>query len=157
MTLDPRPALKRSRLFAGFSDTGLAILGGIAARRVLVSGQPLFHEAEAADALFIIERGAVRVVARDKEGKDLAIATLGPGEHLGAVSLLRGGKHMVTAIADVDTELWQIVQKDFGRLQKEKPQACLKLMLNIVEDLGQRLAGSADLFRDFLAWRLQRQ
>lgn len=153
---DGRAALKRSRLFAGFSDTGLSILGAIAQRRALPAGTALFHQDDPAAALFVIGRGAVRVVARDAEGNDLSVATLGPGETLGAVSLLRGGKRMVSAFADTDCELWVIAQKDFARLQKEKPQACLKLMLNVVEDLGQRLDGASEVFREFLAWRLMR-
>jgi len=153
---DPKTSMQQSRVFSGFSDTGLQILAGIAQREAVPAGARVFEESQESAALYLIQSGTVRVVARDSAGAELTLATLGVGEHLGGLSLLRGGKHVVSAIADTDVELWRFDQKAFSKLQREKPQACVKLMINIVEDLGQRLDGASPLFREFLTWRLGR-
>ena len=57
------------------------------------------------------------------------------------------GSRLVTAIADGPTELIEIRQRDFLRLQAQKPQACLKLMMAVAAQIGQFLGDNRELLK----------
>ena len=143
-------ALARAPLFESFTDTGLAIFAAIARERALGAGAPLFAEGDAAEALYIVKSGALRILQRTPRG-EREIATLGPGEHLGQLALLAPGVHLVSAAAASPTEVVEIGRRAFFKTAQEKPQACLKLSLLIAADLSRRLGESRELLKDALA------
>jgi len=137
-------ALSKCSLFKDFSETGLAIVASIAVDRSLPSGTPLFVEGMEADAFFIVKSGSVRVVFKN-ETEEQTIGFMGEGEALGQLALLGAtGSRLVTAIAEGPTELIEIRQRDFLRLQTQKPQACLKLMMAVAAQMGQFLSENRD-------------
>jgi CRP-like cAMP-binding protein len=129
-------ALQRCPLFRDFTETGLRIFASIAAEKTHPAGTPLF-----------VDAGTVRVSQRTTGGeRDLAV--LGPGEVLGAASLLGKSVRLVSATAASDCVVLEITQRDFLKLQPQKPQACLKLAVAIGADLAARVAENRDLFRE---------
>ncbi len=146
-------ALSRCALFKDFSETGLAILSGIAAERAVAAGTPLFVEGMASDAFFIVKSGVLRVTVK-RDGEENTVGLLGVGEALGQVSLLRSaGARMASAIAQEDAEVVEIRSRDFGRLQTQKPQACLKLMMAVATQLGRLLEDNRDVLKASLLSR----
>jgi hypothetical protein len=51
------------------------------------------------------------------------------------------------------TTVIEISRRDVAQLQRSKPQACLKLMMGVVDLVGERLRGTEDDLREFLAWK----
>jgi hypothetical protein len=47
-------------------------------------------------------------------------------------------------------EVVELTQRDFNRLQPQKPQACLKLALAIAADLALKLAEGRDALRSLV-------
>ncbi len=135
-------ALSKCDLFKGFSETGLAILATIAAERSVRAGMPLFVEGMASDAMYVVQTGSVQVVLKRPDRTDQPLATLGPGEALGQMALLHAsGARLVSAVASEDTLVLELRARDFQRLQAQKPQACLKLMMAIASQVGSSLDG----------------
>jgi CRP/FNR family transcriptional regulator, cyclic AMP receptor protein len=140
-------ALSRCELFKEFSETGLAILGGIAAERFVPDGTPLFVEGMASDAFFVISSGSMRVTVKRNDTQQV-IGILGVGEALGQVSLLRStGVRMVSAVAEGDAQVVEVRSRDFGRLQAQKPQACLKLMMAVASQFGRLMEENQETFK----------
>jgi len=140
-------SLSRCELFREFSETGLAILSGIAAERFVPDGTPLFVEGMASDAFFVLSSGAMRVTVK-RDGGQQILGLLGVGDALGQVSLLRStGVRMVSAVAEGDSEVVEIRSRDFGRLQAQKPQACLKLMMAVASQFGRLLEDNQEVFK----------
>lgn len=139
--------LQRSSLFKEFTETGLRIFASIAVEKTVPAGTPLFVEAMAGESLFILKSGTVRITQRVEQA-ERERAVLGPGEHLGALALLAKSTRLVSAVAATDCEVVELTQRDFARLQPEKPQACLKLALAIVADLAARVGENRDLVRE---------
>lgn len=140
-------ALQRSSLFKEFTETGLRIFASIALEKTVPAGTPLFAEAMAGESLFILKSGTVRITQKgEKAERELAV--LGPGEHLGALALLAKSTRLVSAVAATDCEVVELTQRDFARLQPEKPQACLKLALAIAADLAARIGENRDLVKE---------
>jgi CRP/FNR family transcriptional regulator, cyclic AMP receptor protein len=139
-------ALQGSTLFQDFSETGIKIFASIATEKSLPAGSPLFAENMVGESLFIVRSGTVRLTRRDG-GTEREVATVGPGAHLGELALLARTVRLVSAVAATACEVLEITQRDYYRLQPQKPQACLKLSLAIAADLAQRLNENRDALR----------
>ncbi len=143
-------ALARAPLFKDFTETGLKIFAAIAQEKAIPAGSPIFVENMVGESLVIVKSGTVRITQRSGDG-ERELAVLGPGEHLGAVSLLGRTVRLVSAVAATACEVLEITQRDFTRLQPQKPQACLKLALAIAADLAQKVAETREQLRE--VWR----
>ena len=87
--------------------------------RQLKAGEILFKAGGTGDALYIVARGKVEVLANDLPGAEpsgSAIAVLGEGHAFGEMSLLSGGPRTATIRAIEDTDLLEISKEDFERL-----------------------------------------
>jgi CRP-like cAMP-binding protein len=140
-------ALQRCSLFKDFTETGLKIFASIALERAVPVGTPLFVEAMAGESLFIVKVGSVRITQKGDKG-ERELGMLGPGEHLGQLALLAPSTRLVSAVAATDCMVVELTQRDFIRLQPQKPQACLKLALAIAADLAGRVAETRELVRE---------
>jgi CRP-like cAMP-binding protein len=139
-------ALQSSSLFKEFTETGLRIFATIAVEKTVPAGSPLFVENMVGDSLFIVKSGTVRITRREgAEEKELGV--LGAGEHLGELALLAQCVRMVSAVAATPCEVVEISQRDYYRLQPQKPQACLKLALAIAADLARQVEENRDALR----------
>jgi CRP-like cAMP-binding protein len=140
-------ALAKAPLFKDFTETGLKIFAAISQEKTIPAGSPIFVENMLGESLFIVKSGTVRITQRAGDGeKELAV--LGAGEHLGAVALLGKSVRLVSAMAATACEVVEITQRDFVRLQPQKPQACLKLALAIAADLAAKVAENRDTLRE---------
>ena len=87
--------------------------------RRLAPGEILFHAGAPGDALFIVARGQVDVMAEIGSGDGQAehkLATLGPGQAFGEMALLSGGARTATVRAADEADLLEIGREDFERL-----------------------------------------
>jgi CRP-like cAMP-binding protein len=139
-------ALQRSTLFRDFSETGIQIFAAIASEKSVPAGAPLFAENMVGESMFIVKSGTVRITGRDR-GSDHVLALVGPGDHLGELALLARSVRLVSAVAETPCELVEIAQRDYYRLQPQKPQACLKLALAIAADVARKMADGKDALR----------
>ncbi|HZY04649.1 MAG TPA: cyclic nucleotide-binding domain-containing protein, partial [Anaeromyxobacteraceae bacterium] len=70
---------------------------------------------------------------------------------VGALGLLAKCVRLVSAVAATACEVVEIAQRDYYRLQPQKPQACLKLALAIAADLAQQANDNRDGLRSLAA------
>ena len=140
-------ALQACSLFREFTETGIRIFAAIAVEKTVEAGAPLFAEGMAGESLFILRSGQVRVTQKDAKG-ERELALLGPGEHLGALGLLAKSTRLVSAVAAGPCQVVELTQRDFAKLQPQKPQACLKLSLAIAAEVAGRSAENRELLRD---------
>ena len=124
VTLDRRTALLAGApLLAGVDAEGLA---SVAARAIEVefgAGQVIARQGDVGSGLFIIASGSVRVV-RDGD----TIATLGPGEFFGELSVLDGGPRVAQVVAEAPTRCLAIASWDFERVLREEPGVALAVL-----------------------------
>ncbi len=144
--MSAQEVLEKSSLFKGFTEVGLRLFAGIAQEKAIPAGTPLFVENMVGESLFIVKSGAVRITQRI-DGAEKELAVVGPGEHLGALALLGKTVRLVSAVAATPCEVIELANRDFQRLQPEKPQACLKLALAIAADLAARVGETRDVLQ----------
>ena len=75
----------------------------------------IFHEEDLARNFFIILSGTVQVFRRG-DGGEVSVATLGPGEYFGEMSLMRRGRHTASVRALTPVDLLIMSGADFNAL-----------------------------------------
>lgn len=143
-------ALQRAPLFKDFTETGLKIFAAVAQEKAIPAGSPIFVENMVGESLFIVKSGTVRLTQKTADG-ERELGFVGAGEPLGALALLAKSVRLVSAVAATQCEVLEFSQRDFARLQPQKPQACLKLALAIAADVAARVAETRDLVREIAA------
>ena len=101
------------------------------------AGQIIFHQNELARSFYIILTGKVHVFRR-QDGQETEIATLGPGEYFGEMSLLRGGRHTASVRALTPVDLLTMNETDFTALATSSTRFSELL----AEVMRQRLSSS---------------
>jgi CRP/FNR family cyclic AMP-dependent transcriptional regulator len=144
-------AIKACPLFAGYNEPGLLMLAKIARSRQVTAQTPIFVENMVAESMYIVKNGIVQLSVRSADGRDDVLDQLVPGEFFGEMSLLIGGHRMVTATAKTDCELVEILRRDFIKLQNQKPQACLRLVISIINQFSKKLSGCREHLRTLMA------
>jgi CRP/FNR family transcriptional regulator, cyclic AMP receptor protein len=148
--MDASTALKASPLLQSFTDTGIGILAGICTARTYPAGTPLFVENMVSDSMLILAEGRVALSTKSDRG-DLPMGELGAGDWLGELSLINTGQRMCTATAVTSVTAFEIRQADFQRLTVTKPQACMKLLMNICTTFGLKVQANRDALRSLVA------
>jgi CRP/FNR family cyclic AMP-dependent transcriptional regulator len=144
--MTPADVLRKCTLFRDFSETGINIFATVASEKSVPAGAPIFAENMVGESMFIVKSGSVRIAIREGQA-ERTLAVLGPGEHVGELALLVRSVRLVSAVAESPCELVELAQRDFYRLQPQKPQACLKLALAIAADLARKLAEGREELR----------
>lgn len=141
--------LKASPLLRGFTDDGVKIIQAATTSRTVQAGAPIFVEQMQGESLFIVASGGVELYL-SRGGSDRVLATLSAPEHFGEISLLHPGPRRMSVRATTTTDLLEISRRDFLSVQKQRPQACMKLMLNIVDQFSERASAAAPLMHRVL-------
>ena len=97
-------------------------------------GHVLFREGEPGREMFVVQSGKVNITKTVRETEKI-LATLGPGEFFGEMSLLDGEPRSATVRAETDMRLLVILRRNFQTLLTEVPE----LTRNILIVLSRRL------------------
>lgn len=120
-------------LFAGLGADEQRLLGERFVQHSVKSGAVLFQVGNAADGLYLIGKGFVRLFTAS--GSNLA--TLGPGSVLGEDSLYRAVPYDVSAHAASDLEYWKLSDQDLRAIIVQHPAIGLKLSQNFGSLIAQ--------------------
>ena len=136
--MDLFPYLQQNPLLQGFTDDGIRIIETVCVPRQVEIGMPIFVEKLYGESAFLLVAGEVQIsVERDGQSRTLAMLTA--PDVFGELSLLRPGPRRVTARARTQVGVIEIHRREFLALQKQRPQACIKLLMNVTDRLAQRL------------------
>lgn len=142
-------ARKRSLPFN--ADTFLAIVGG--GKTILKSPkkQSLFLQGDAADAVFYIQSGKVKLTVVSPKGKEAVVAILGRADFFGEGCLAGQVVRMATAISMEDSTIVRIEKAAMIRVLHEEPAFSELFMayllsrnIRIEEDLVDQLFNSSE-------------
>ena len=114
-------------------------------RLALPAGSALFESGGQADALYIVLRGHLFTEMGVQPTSTVQLrqaVPIGPGQLLGEMQILTGGRHANTVRAETDCELARLAKGDLERLAQRSPELVLALGQSIRRRLGQeQLAG----------------
>jgi CRP-like cAMP-binding protein len=116
-------------------------------RRRYRAGETILRENDLGESAFIIQKGRVEIT-RQVGGRPLHLATLGPGETLGEMSMIDDQPRSATALALEDTELAEIHHDDFYEALQTDPDTALLILKTLFERLREANARILQLSRN---------
>jgi len=138
--MDRIELLKTIPLFESLENDDLSALAHKLREVNVASGHAVFAQGDEGDAMYVIEDGAVDIVAGS--GKQKVILTaLSKRQYFGELSLLDGAPRSATAVANRDTHLLALERDDFVEFIKKRPDAALSIM----HEVGERMRATNEL------------
>ncbi len=142
-------------LFSGLSGTQVHYILLAGTLRTHEKGELLFRKGETSDSMFAIISGELEVLDTlddaDPEGirsNKKLIRTLGVGDVVGEMGMLRSCKRSATVIATTFTELLQINDRMIKRLQWLYPPTAQKFFFNLMSIICDKLEFTTQCLSD---------
>jgi CRP/FNR family transcriptional regulator, cyclic AMP receptor protein len=103
----------------------------------------LFRTGDEGDAMYLIERGRVRICVQGTDGRDMTLAVLGRGDFFGEMALLDGQRRSADAIVTEDARLAVLSREPFLSFVRSSPDIALEMLTA----LANRLRHTDELLR----------
>ncbi len=137
--------LRSAPLFAGLDDAAWSALAARLETRTLPRGTAVFREGDPGDELHVVVDGKVKITRTSSDGRENAIAILGPGDLLGELAIFDSQRRGATATAVNDTTLATLSRAGFDEWLREFPQVSSGLLRALAVRLRQTNEAMADL------------
>jgi len=131
--------LREIDVFLGRKESTLAALESCMDKRSYKAGEKIFAQGDAGDEMFLIRRGAVRIVLSLSEKQGHHLATFGRGDFFGEMAFLDPAPRSADALAFTDTDLFVLSRTRFDTLAEEHKKLAMGLVLSVARVLSIRL------------------
>ncbi len=118
--------LKSLPVFHGLAEEEIAVIADGLASTTHASGAKVFEIGDKSDALYLIERGFIRLQMAGSH----SLATLGPGTLLGEETLFRGTTQEINAVALTEVTLQELLDRKLRDIFLHNPDIGIKLSRN---------------------------
>jgi CRP/FNR family transcriptional regulator, cyclic AMP receptor protein len=136
-------ALRQVPLFESLDDEAAKKLCELIESLDCKANTFLFHAGNAGDAMYLIERGKIRICVRTTEGRELTLAELGQGDFFGEMALLDGQRRSADAVVAEDARLAVLSREHFLSFMRSAPNVALEMLTA----LANRLRHTDELLR----------
>jgi CRP-like cAMP-binding protein len=98
-------------------------------------GTVLYRHGTDATGLYLVDKGAIRVMLPTADNQSQLLEVAGPGTLLGLSESMSGNQYKVTAEADEPTTALFMTHDDFVRFLDEHHEFCMHIVRLLSEDL----------------------
>jgi CRP/FNR family transcriptional regulator, cyclic AMP receptor protein len=95
------------------------------------AGETIFNENDKGDALYVVDRGSVRIWVIDEDAEPVTLSELVDGEFFGELAVLDRGQRSTNASAITDTSLHRLSSDDFQQFLLQHPEASIDVICAI--------------------------
>ena len=131
--------LREIEVFLGRKESTLAALEACMEKRSYKAGEKIFSQGDTGDEIFLIRRGAVRIVLPLGNKQSHHLATFGRGDFFGEMAFLDPDPRSADALAYSDIDLFVLSRKRFDTLAEEHKRLAIGLVLSVARVLSTRL------------------
>jgi CRP/FNR family transcriptional regulator, cyclic AMP receptor protein len=129
--------LARVPAFEQLGPAELGAIAAVAAPRGFAAGEVVFREGDASDTCYIVRSGRARATREHADGRQITLATFGPGDIFGELAMFDDELRSATVEATEDVAALAIPGADMRRLMREHPEIAVKLAVALVRRLRQ--------------------
>src|SRR5438094_5039548 len=140
MTID---TLRQVPLFESLDNEAAAKLGDLLETLDCKADTFLFHAGEPGNAMYLIERGKVRICVQAIDGHEVTLTEMGRGDFFGELALLDGQRRSADARVAEDARLAVLSRDHFLSFMRSNPNVALEMLTA----LANRLRRTDELFR----------
>ena len=134
-----RPVLRAVPLFSGLDDSLLERLAAGARMLRVAPGAVVVERGEAAQSLFAVATGRLKVVAPRDNGRLTTLHILGPGDVFGEIAVLQSGGRTARVAALQESVVVTLDRRDFLELVRTEPQLSQRLLALMAQRLRQTI------------------
>ena len=127
--------IRRVPLFSMLTESQAISVAEAVVKRRFKRGEAIVEQGKKSNALFILLNGRARVVTADNRGREVILATLQPGDHIGEMSLIDNEPHSATVRAEVQTDVLMLGRVEFARCLPENTSMAYAVMRGLVQRL----------------------
>jgi CRP/FNR family cyclic AMP-dependent transcriptional regulator len=138
--MDHTNLLRQIPLFESMEDADLTALSQKLTPQSFAEGAVIFKQGDQGDAMYLIEDGAVDIVA-GSGAQRVTLTSLFGGQYFGELSLLDGAPRSAAAVASRPTQALALERDDFVDFVKRRPDAALSIM----HELGERMRATNEM------------
>ncbi len=125
MTLE---AIRSVPLFASLDDEAAIRLRSLLRVLEITSGTELFRSGDQGDAMYLIERGRVRISVKDKDQQEITLAELARGDFFGEMSIIDGKTRSADATVVEDARFAVLSRDNFMAFIEGNPIVTLEML-----------------------------
>jgi len=144
------------QLFDDFDATEIAGLARYMRCYRAPPGSEIIREGEVGDFMLLILDGTVEITKQDARGQPKVISSVGPGKTLGEMSLIDGEPRFASCVTLTKLEFAVLDRHSLSRLISEEPRLGVKLMMELLILLNQRLRNVSAQFMECMEARRSR-
>lgn len=125
-------ALRKVSLFEGLSNHHIKVLSRSCTEREFAAGDYVVRQGNPGIGVFVITEGKVRVEKVSGSGETLPLATHGPGEVVGEMSVIDGAARSASVIAEEPTKCLVLPSWAFNSFLEEHPSVAVHILPIVV-------------------------
>ncbi|HET9125514.1 MAG TPA: Crp/Fnr family transcriptional regulator [Solirubrobacteraceae bacterium] len=129
--------------FSALAEEDLGQVVDVTVPRSFGAGEVVFREGDEGDTCYVVRTGQARAVREHSDGRSITLATFGPGEIFGELSMFDDERRSATVEAVEDTDAMAILGADMRRLLRAHPDIAVKMLGGLARRLretNERLA-----------------
>jgi CRP-like cAMP-binding protein len=127
--------LARVPVFEELGGGDLRRVADVAVPRRFAPGEVVFREGDDSDTCYVVNGGHARAIREHPDGRQITLATFGPGDIFGELAMFDDERRSATVEATDTLEALAILGGDMRRLLARHPDMAVKLVIS----LGRRL------------------
>jgi CRP/FNR family transcriptional regulator, cyclic AMP receptor protein len=113
--------------------------GQWASCQIIPEGSQVFQQGSAAKEIYSIEKGLVKLLRREEDGKEAIAAIRYPGCLLGTASVILDEPFSVSAVTVTPCHLYRIAAQDFRSLMRKDQELSWKIHQMMARELDEHL------------------
>ena len=133
-------------IFAGLNADAVSEIAHAVEEAEFRAGEIIVREDEPGNRMFIIRSGRVEVVKHLGQPRETVLATFGPRDFLGEMSIIECVARAASLRATEDSFLFALKGTDLYHLFRHQPDQYAIVILNIARDLSRRLRAIDEMF-----------
>jgi CRP-like cAMP-binding protein len=131
-------SLRRIKILAGLSEAQLERLAGFLELEVIPQWSVIVKQGEPGGAMFLVMEGELRA-RTTTDDRETILATFGPGDFFGEMSLFDHGPRSADVVANVDSMALKFSTAAFNRLMLEAPDLAAPFLQATARTMAARI------------------
>lgn len=128
-------------LFRELPDNQLVFLARSAREKTYAAGQIIVGDSDKTDALYLLQKGRIKLSKSSFNGKEQTIHIFGPGDLLGLCTVFTGTVFPASAVAMEKSRMLLFSREALEKTAYDEPS----LLINLVFELSMRLKESMEM------------
>jgi CRP-like cAMP-binding protein len=132
---DPAELLARVPVFADLPAADLRRVAELSHPRRFAAGETVFREGDHSNTCYVVRSGHARAIREHGDGRQIALATFGPGDMFGELAMFDDEERSATVEAIDDVDALALLGPDMRRLMVQRPELAVALLATLARRL----------------------